>query len=649
MALTLAVMPRGVSRDWTICRARPSSGVHLILYLLDGPRSRSRVFMALNCACGLRGFKVTNSGRSRTVGVACRSFDELVDKSCQKLDIPRKSVVVQLLDGTIVDDEEYFQTLPQHVLLIFLRPGENSLSGADILYNALQAVNLDFLQTGEQVKEFFSTDLKNKVRQLAQLISDSGRDERTTLLSSISQDPLWFQGLDTRAKSKEEVMFRSAQDRVRGYLYKTNDAIKKSELYKRDKELIVVYQQLLTEFLHNNIVVTDLNSVACVLYSPMQDHHVRDRLTTVMTSISTMVKEVKYFGDYFNRNADLAKKGGGDVSTQRYSADLAKEGGGHKLMHQHNADLAKKRGGDVSTHQRNTDLAKKGGGDVSTHQRNTDLAKKGGGDVSTHQHNADLAKEGGGDVSTHQCNADLAKEGGDVSTHQRNADLAKKGGGDVSTHQRNADLAKEGGDVSTHQRSADLAKKGGGDVSTHQRNADLAKEGGDVSTHQRNADLAKKGGGDVSTHQRNADLAKKGGGDVSTHQRNADLAKEGGGDVLTQRLCDYRGEFQCQGRWDRPECLYNESSRHVINPYCSKEARVLFQIWNLDHRIERSRTVVPAILEAASISVQEHRKVNCSYFFTLLFTLSNLKLVHIVCHDKGAHNVRCDPAMYFLD
>nr|CAD7570019.1 unnamed protein product [Timema californicum] len=526
--------------------------------------SHTPVWPPLITINGLRGFKVTNSVRSRTVGVACCSFAELVDKSCQKLDIPRKSVVVQLLDGTIVDDEEYFQTLPQHMLLIFLRPGENSLSGADILYNALQAVNLDFLHTGEQVKEFFSTDLKNKVRQLAQLISDSGRDERTTLLSSISQDPLWFQGLDTRSKSKEEVMFRSAQDRVRGYLYKTNDAIKKSEQRETRRSLFVVYQQLLTEFLHDNIVVTDFNSVGCSLCSPMQDHRVRDRLTTVMASISTMVKEVKYFGDYFNRSADLAKKRG-----------------------------------DISTHQHNADLAKKGEGDVSTHQRNTDLANKGGGDVSTHQRNADLAKKGGGDVSTHQRNADLAKKGGDVSTHQHNTDLANKGGGDVSTHQHNTDLAN----------------KGGGDVSTHQRNADLAKEGRDVSTHQ----------------------------------RNADLAKEEGGDVLTQRLCDDRGEFQCQGRWDRPECLYNESSRHVINPYCSKEARVLFQIWNLDHRIERSRTVVPAIIEAASISVQEHRKVNCSYFFTLLFTLSNLKLVHIVCHDKGAHNVRCDPAMYFLD
>nr|CAD7255935.1 unnamed protein product [Timema shepardi] len=50
-ALTLAVGPHGVSRDRTIRQARPSSGIHLILSLLDGPRSRSRVFMGLNCAC----------------------------------------------------------------------------------------------------------------------------------------------------------------------------------------------------------------------------------------------------------------------------------------------------------------------------------------------------------------------------------------------------------------------------------------------------------------------------------------------------------------------------------------------------------------------------------------------------------------------
>nr|CAD7398797.1 unnamed protein product [Timema poppensis] len=41
MALPLAVRQRGVTGDWTIRRAGPSSGIHLILYLLDGPRSRS--------------------------------------------------------------------------------------------------------------------------------------------------------------------------------------------------------------------------------------------------------------------------------------------------------------------------------------------------------------------------------------------------------------------------------------------------------------------------------------------------------------------------------------------------------------------------------------------------------------------------------
>nr|CAD7398247.1 unnamed protein product [Timema poppensis] len=51
MVPPLAVRQLGVCREWTIRRAGHSSGIHLILYLLAGPRSRSRVFMGLNCAC----------------------------------------------------------------------------------------------------------------------------------------------------------------------------------------------------------------------------------------------------------------------------------------------------------------------------------------------------------------------------------------------------------------------------------------------------------------------------------------------------------------------------------------------------------------------------------------------------------------------
>lgn len=57
-------------------------------------------------------------------------------------------------------------------------------------------------------------------------------------------------------------------------------------------------------------------------------------------------------------------------------------------------------------------------------------------------------------------------------------------------------------------------------------------------------------------------------------------------------------------------------------------------------RIEKKRTVIPALLEA----LQNHKStdVNLNYFYRLLFTRENLKLVHIVCHKKGAHNLLCD-------
>ncbi|XP_034446100.1 DNA fragmentation factor subunit beta [Hippoglossus hippoglossus] len=102
------------------------------------------------------------------------------------------------------------------------------------------------------------------------------------------------------------------------------------------------------------------------------------------------------------------------------------------------------------------------------------------------------------------------------------------------------------------------------------------------------------------------------------------------------RLCTREGWFTCQGSFDQDVC----PSLHSINPYGSRESRIIFSTWNLDHRIEKKRTIIPSLLEA----LQNHKTadVNLTYFYRLLFTRENLKLVHIVCHKKGAHNLRCD-------
>ena len=47
----------------------------------------------------------------------------------------------------------------------------------------------------------------------------------------------------------------------------------------------------------------------------------------------------------------------------------------------------------------------------------------------------------------------------------------------------------------------------------------------------------------------------------------------------SDRLCDKKGWFTCEGPFDRERC----DSFHTINPYSSRGYRQLFGLWNLDH------------------------------------------------------------------
>lgn len=62
-------------------------------------------------------------------------------------------------------------------------------------------------------------------------------------------------------------------------------------------------------------------------------------------------------------------------------------------------------------------------------------------------------------------------------------------------------------------------------------------------------------------------------------------------------------------------------------------------------RIEKRRTIVPTLLSA--LEGHKTAEVNLDYFYRLLFTTENLKLVHVVCHKKEAHNLACDSRKVF--
>lgn len=114
-------------------------------------------------------------------------------------------------------------------------------------------------------------------------------------------------------------------------------------------------------------------------------------------------------------------------------------------------------------------------------------------------------------------------------------------------------------------------------------------------------------------------------------------------------LCSAEGDFKCQGLWNKNYCIYKN---HFINPYASRENLLLFQIWNWDHQIEITRTVIPSIIDNVknltnnNVKCPDHKMIGQHLtvikYFLELFTIDNLKLVHIICHDKSIHNLCSD-------
>lgn len=151
-----------------------------------------------------------------------------------------------------------------------------------------------------------------------------------------------------------------------------------------------------------------------------------------------------------------------------------------------------------------------------------------------------------------------------------------------------------------------------------------------------------------------------GGGATATPKKRRRIAVRDvctGDDLLARALvalCDARGQFRCQGVWNDTACAY-AAAQHSINPYASREQAVLFQIWNLDHGVEIARSIIPDLLHAIEALAEgttttdagmcrrhgrRGREVAMLRYFRELFTVDNLRLVHIVCHDKGVHGGR---------
>lgn len=73
---------------------------------------------------GSRAYKVQDVKRNARKGVVASSLAELTKKGVEKLRLPPEGCRVCIEDGTEVDDEEYFETLPAQTVFVFVKPDE---------------------------------------------------------------------------------------------------------------------------------------------------------------------------------------------------------------------------------------------------------------------------------------------------------------------------------------------------------------------------------------------------------------------------------------------------------------------------------------------------------------------------------------------
>lgn len=81
------------------------------------------------------------------------------------------------------------------------------LADADILYDALRRVNIDFLTTGDRVTQFLTENLKVKVALLNRMLN---KNDSKTALSTREDHPEWFENLETNYMTKvssSEILF----------------------------------------------------------------------------------------------------------------------------------------------------------------------------------------------------------------------------------------------------------------------------------------------------------------------------------------------------------------------------------------------------------------------------------------------------------
>lgn len=131
-------------------------------------------------------------------------------------------------DGAEVLDEDYFQTLEAQTLFIVADANTEITSQTQFEYEKLRR-RIPMVQLSDIIGNFMERhpDLFRKIIKEYENNVPHREIRERTLKSKKEEHEEWFHESDRRCNNKEEALSKRAQDRIRGYYYKTKEELTK--------------------------------------------------------------------------------------------------------------------------------------------------------------------------------------------------------------------------------------------------------------------------------------------------------------------------------------------------------------------------------------------------------------------------------------
>lgn len=149
-------------------------------------------------------------------GVAGRSLPELLRKGCLRFQLPEAGARLCLYeDGTEVT-ADYLPGLPDDAELVLLAEGQSwrgYVSDISRFLSAFHEPHAELIRAARQLLADEQAPLRRKL--LADLLHSASQN---IAAEARAEDPPWFEGLESRFRSKSSYLRFSCESRIRSYL-----------------------------------------------------------------------------------------------------------------------------------------------------------------------------------------------------------------------------------------------------------------------------------------------------------------------------------------------------------------------------------------------------------------------------------------------